>query len=73
MSTRPRRGAEIGMIVQFGGQTPLNLSLPLKRAGVPIIGTSPESIDLAEDRKRFGKLITELGHSAARGRDGDLG
>jgi len=54
-------GAEIGMIVQFGGQTPLNLSLPLKAAGVPIIGTSPESIDLAEDRKRFGKLITELG------------
>ena len=54
-------GAEIGMIVQFGGQTPLNLSLPLKQAGVPIIGTSPESIDLAEDRKRFGKLITELG------------
>jgi carbamoyl-phosphate synthase large subunit len=37
------------------------LSLPLKAAGVPIIGTSPESIDLAEDRKRFGKLITELG------------
>jgi carbamoyl-phosphate synthase large subunit len=53
-------GGEIGMIVQFGGQTPLNLSLPLKAAGVPIIGTSPESIDLAEDRKRFGKLITEL-------------
>ena len=54
-------GADIGMIVQFGGQTPLNLSLPLKKAGVPIIGTSPESIDLAEDRKRFGKLIEELG------------
>jgi carbamoyl-phosphate synthase large subunit len=54
-------GAEIGMIVQFGGQTPLNLALPLKAAGVPIIGTSPESIDLAEDRKRFGKLIEELG------------
>jgi carbamoyl-phosphate synthase large subunit len=53
-------GAEIGMIVQFGGQTPLNLSLPLKKAGVPIIGTSPESIDLAEDRKRFGKLIEDL-------------
>ncbi|QHN03891.1 carbamoyl-phosphate synthase large subunit [Granulicella sp. WH15] len=53
-------GAEIGMIVQFGGQTPLNLSLPLKKAGVPIIGTSPESIDLAEDRKRFGKLIEQL-------------
>jgi carbamoyl-phosphate synthase large subunit len=54
-------GAEIGMIVQFGGQTPLNLSLRLKAAGVPILGTSPESIDLAEDRKRFGKLIEELG------------
>jgi carbamoyl-phosphate synthase large subunit len=53
-------GADIGMIVQFGGQTPLNLSLPLKNAGVPIIGTSPESIDLAEDRKRFGRLIEEL-------------
>jgi carbamoyl-phosphate synthase large subunit len=53
-------GAEIGMIVQFGGQTPLNLALPLKAAGVPIIGTSPESIDLAEDRKRFGKLLEDL-------------
>ncbi len=54
-------GAEMGMIVQFGGQTPLNLALPLKHNGVPILGTSPESIDLAEDRKRFGKLIEELG------------
>jgi len=53
-------GASIGVIVQFGGQTPLNLALPLKAAGVPIIGTSPESIDLAEDRKRFGKLLEEL-------------
>ncbi|HWR36867.1 MAG TPA: carbamoyl-phosphate synthase large subunit [Clostridia bacterium] len=53
-------GAEVGLIVQFGGQTPLNLALPLKAAGVPIIGTSPESIDLAEDRKRFGKLLDEL-------------
>ena len=53
-------GAEVGVIVQFGGQTPLNLALPLKAAGVPIIGTSPESIDLAEDRKRFGKLLDEL-------------
>ncbi len=53
-------GAEIGMIVQFGGQTPLNLALRLKAAGVPIIGTSPESIDLAEDRKRFGKLLEDL-------------
>jgi len=53
-------GAPVGVIVQFGGQTPLNLALPLKAAGVPIIGTSPESIDLAEDRKRFGKLLDEL-------------
>ncbi len=49
-----------GVIVQFGGQTPLNLALPLKKAGVPIIGTSPESIDLAEDRKHFGKLLSDL-------------
>jgi carbamoyl-phosphate synthase large subunit len=53
-------GAEIGMIVQFGGQTPLNLAQRLRAAGVPIIGTSPESIDLAEDRKRFGKLLEDL-------------
>jgi len=53
-------GAPIGVIVQFGGQTPLNLALPLKGAGVPIIGTSPESIDLAEDRKRFGRLLEEV-------------
>ena len=53
-------GAEVGMIVQFGGQTPLNLALRLKAAGVPIIGTSPESIDLAEDRRRFGKLLVDL-------------
>jgi carbamoyl-phosphate synthase large subunit len=49
-----------GVIVQFGGQTPLNLSLPLKRLGVPIIGTDPENIDLAEDRKLFGRLLEEL-------------
>jgi carbamoyl-phosphate synthase large subunit len=49
-----------GVIVQFGGQTPLNLALELKRNGVPIIGTAPESIDLAEDRRRFGKLLDEL-------------
>ncbi len=49
-----------GVIVQFGGQTPLNLSLPLKREGVPIIGTKPEDIDLAEDRKLFGKLLDDL-------------
>ncbi len=49
-----------GVIVQFGGQTPLTLALPLKSQGVPIIGTDPESIDLAEDRKRFGRLLEEL-------------
>jgi len=53
-------GAQVGLVVQFGGQTPLNLALPLKAAGVRIIGTSPESIDLAEDRQRFGKLLDEL-------------
>jgi len=49
-----------GVIVQFGGQTPLNLALELKRNGVPIIGTAPEMIDLAEDRRRFGRLLEEL-------------
>ena len=49
-----------GIIVQFGGQTPLNLALPLKRLGVPIIGTDPSDIDLAEDRKLFGKLLEDL-------------
>jgi len=49
-----------GVIVQFGGQTPLNLALKLKEAGVPIIGTSPEDIDLAEDRSRFGQLLRDL-------------
>jgi carbamoyl-phosphate synthase large subunit len=49
-----------GVIVQFGGQTPLNLALELKRNGARIIGTDPESIDLAEDRRRFGALLNEL-------------
>ncbi|CAN5472508.1 carbamoyl-phosphate synthase large subunit [soil metagenome] len=49
-----------GVIVQFGGQTPLNLADRLHNAGVPIIGTSPDSIDLAEDRKRFSALLQEL-------------
>jgi carbamoyl-phosphate synthase large subunit len=49
-----------GVIVQFGGQTPLNLALELKRHGAQIIGTDPESIDLAEDRRRFGALLNEL-------------
>jgi carbamoyl-phosphate synthase large subunit len=60
-------GAEVGIIVQFGGQTPLNLALPLKQSGVKIIGTAPEYIDLAEDRKRFGKLLDELGIPQAPG------
>ncbi len=50
-----------GVIVQFGGQTPLNLAKGLEAAGVPIIGTSPDSIDAAEDRKRFGALVDRLG------------
>jgi carbamoyl-phosphate synthase large subunit len=50
-----------GVIVQFGGQTPLNLAMRLHKAGVPIIGTAPDSIDLAEDRKRFGALLRDLG------------
>jgi carbamoyl-phosphate synthase large subunit len=49
-----------GVIVQFGGQTPLNLALALEKAGVPIIGTTPQSIDLAEDRERFDALLREL-------------
>jgi len=50
-----------GVIVQFGGQTPLNLARRLEAAGVPIIGTSPDSIDLAEDRERFQQMIEKLG------------
>ena len=50
-----------GVIVHYGGQTPLKLARDLEAAGVPIVGTTPDSIDLAEDRERFQKLITELG------------
>jgi carbamoyl-phosphate synthase large subunit len=50
-----------GVVVQFGGQTPLKLAIPLETAGVPILGTSPESIDLTEDRGRFGALLQRLG------------
>ena len=49
-----------GVIVQFGGQTPLNLAVPLEKAGVPIIGTTPDNIDRAEDRDRFKQLIKKL-------------
>jgi carbamoyl-phosphate synthase large subunit len=51
----------MGVIVQFGGQTPLNLSVPLAKAGVPILGTQPESIDRAEDRKLFKAMLKKVG------------
>jgi carbamoyl-phosphate synthase large subunit len=54
------RGKLVGVIVQYGGQTPLKLAKILEKAGVPIIGTSPESIDLAEDRERFKELLNRL-------------
>ncbi len=54
-----------GVIVQLGGQTPLNLAVPLERAGVRILGTSPDSIDRAEDRKRFAELLSKLGLNQA--------
>ena len=50
-----------GIIVQFGGQTPLNLAVPLEKAGATILGTSPDAIDRAEDRKRFQQLLHKLG------------
>ena len=55
-----------GVIVQFGGQTPLKLALPLAAAGVPILGTSADAIDRAEDRERFGEVMTKLGLHAPR-------
>ncbi len=55
-----RNGELLGLIVQFGGQTPLKLAEPLEAAGIPILGTSPDAIDLAEDRERFQKLIHKL-------------
>jgi carbamoyl-phosphate synthase large subunit len=54
-------GGDVSVVVQYGGQTPLKLSMPLHEAGVKILGTSPDSIDLAEDRERFAKLLWELG------------
>jgi carbamoyl-phosphate synthase large subunit len=54
------RGTLKGVIVQFGGQTPLKLAASLEKAGIPILGTSPDAIDLAEDRERFAKLVTKL-------------
>src|SRR5215469_13258639 len=56
-----RRGKLLGLIVQFGGQTPLKLAAALEQANIPILGTSPDAIDLAEDRERFQKLLAKLG------------
>jgi carbamoyl-phosphate synthase large subunit len=57
----------LGVIVQFGGQTPLKLAVPLQQAGVPILGTSPDAIDRAEDRQRFSDLLHALGLNQAAG------
>ncbi|WP_394269379.1 carbamoyl-phosphate synthase large subunit [Qipengyuania sp.] len=54
------RGEVVGVIVQFGGQTPLKLAAALEREGIPILGTSPDAIDLAEDRERFARLVNKL-------------
>ncbi|MEG3159864.1 carbamoyl-phosphate synthase large subunit [Sphingomonas sp. LB2R24] len=69
-----QNGTLVGVIVQFGGQTPLNLARALEAAGIPILGTTPDAIDLAEDRERFAALITKLGllqpaNGLARSRD----
>jgi carbamoyl-phosphate synthase large subunit len=61
LHTEMQNGELVGVIVQLGGQTPLKLAQALQDAGIPILGTSPDSIDLAEDRERFAALITELG------------
>nr|WP_315383884.1 carbamoyl-phosphate synthase large subunit [uncultured Sphingomonas sp.] len=68
------KGQLVGVIVQFGGQTPLNLAKALEDAGIPILGTSPDAIDLAEDRERFADLVAKLGlkqpaNGIARSRD----
>ena len=69
-----KNGTLKGVIVQFGGQTPLNLAKALEQAGIPILGTSPKAIDLAEDREQFAALVTRLGlkqpdNGIARNRD----
>jgi carbamoyl-phosphate synthase large subunit len=61
ISREQEAGADVACVVQYGGQTPLKLSLSLQEAGFRIIGTSPDSIDLAEDRERFAKLLWDLG------------
>jgi len=69
-----QKGELVGVIVQFGGQTPLKLAQALEDAGIPILGTSPDAIDLAEDRERFAKLVNKLklkqpANGIARSRD----
>ncbi|MBN8483500.1 MAG: carbamoyl-phosphate synthase large subunit [Sphingomonadales bacterium] len=69
-----QKGTLVGVIVQFGGQTPLKLAQTLEDAGIPILGTSPDAIDLAEDRERFAALVNKLGlkqpaNGIARSRD----
>ena len=61
LETEKANGTLLGVIVQFGGQTPLKLAQALEDAGIPILGTSPDAIDLAEDRERFQKLLHEIG------------
>jgi carbamoyl-phosphate synthase large subunit len=74
MRVEMSKGKLLGVIVQFGGQTPLKLANALEEAGVPILGTTPDAIDLAEDRERFAKLVNKLGlkqplNGIARSRD----
>ena len=74
LAVEQSRGELVGVIVQFGGQTPLKLAQALEDAGIPILGTSPDMIDLAEDRERFAKLVEKLGlrqpeNGIARSRD----
>src|SRR5205085_10109507 len=58
--TERSAGGDVSCLVQFGGQTPLKLALALQAAGIKILGTSPDSIDLAEDRQRFAEFLREL-------------
>ncbi|MFT8451840.1 MAG: carbamoyl-phosphate synthase large subunit [Zymomonas mobilis] len=74
LHTEQKNGTLVGVIVQFGGQTPLKLAAEIEKAGIPILGTSPDAIDLAEDRERFSALVSELGllqpaNGIARSRD----
>ena len=74
LRTEQQNGTLLGVIVQFGGQTPLKLAQRLEDAGIPILGTSPDAIDLAEDRERFSALVEKLGlrqpeNGMARSRD----